>query len=79
MNRKEIIELIKKSIFEITDISIDEMEEESSLMDDIELSSLEIMNVFAELETTFKIHFTQQDMRNINTIKDICECIMDKN
>ena len=78
MDREKTIETIQKVIEEITDIPCSEMDESSALMDQLELSSLEIMTMIGELEDIFKIKISEADLRQIITIGDIADCIQEK-
>lgn len=73
MNRQEIVDQIKAEIEEITDIPKEDMEENSALMDDLELSSLEIMTMIADVEILFKRRIPESALRNFITIGDIAD------
>lgn len=73
MNRQEIVDQIKEEIEEITDIPKEDMEENSALMDDLELSSLEIMTMIADVEILFKRRIPESALRNFITIGDIAD------
>ena len=75
MDRQEIVEKIEAVIEEATDIPCDEMEEDIALMDDLELSSLEIMTMIADLETIFKVRISENALRDFITIGDIADFI----
>lgn len=77
MERQEIIEQIKTVIEEATDIPSYEMEEDSALMDELEMSSLEIMTMIADLETIFRIRIPETALRDFITIGDIGDFIED--
>ena len=77
MDRQEIVEKIEAVIEEATDIPCDEMEEDSALMNDLELSSLEIMTMIADLETIFKVRISENALRDFITIGDIADFIQE--
>ena len=76
MNDK--FEKITKIIEEIADISVDEMAEDSSLVDDLDLSSLEIMSVISEVEKEFKVKIQSSELTSVDTISDLIELIESK-
>ena len=75
MNKQEIAEKIKAVIEEATDIPQADMEEDSALMDDLELSSLEIMTMIADVENIFRIRIPENELRYFITIGDIVDFV----
>lgn len=78
MKKEEVISKIAEVIENITGIPTDGIGAETALMDDIELSSLEVMTVVAEVESVFGIRFTTKDLMSIITMDDLAECVMQK-
>lgn len=76
MSRIDVLEKIMQQIEDIADIPQDEMEETSMLMDDLELSSLEIMTLIAELEKEFDVRIPEKSLRNLITIGDMADILM---
>ena len=58
MNRSEIIAQIVGILEDVAEISPDEVREDSVLMDDLDLSSMEILTIVADLEETFGIRIS---------------------
>lgn len=69
--KKKLLELIE----ELTDIPEEEIQEDSGLLDDLELSSFEVMSMFADLEEAFDVLITEDEMRNFVTVGDVVDCI----
>ena len=61
----KIIELIYK------ETGIENITKDSTLFDDLEMSSLEVFSVFAELEESFSIHLSEKMIGGITTVSDI--------
>lgn len=78
MERYEILEKIKIVIEAATDIPTEEIEDDSALMDDLELSSLEVITIIADLEEIFGFTFSEKEMRNMITIDDLAAYIQKK-
>ena len=78
MERYEILEKIKTVIEAATDIPTEEIEDDSALMDDLELSSLEVITIIADLEEIFGFTFSEKEMRNMITIDDLAAYIQKK-
>lgn len=75
MERSELIHQIMEEIHESTEIPMDEMKENSAIMDDLDLSSLEIVMVISELEKKLHVKFPESELRNIVTIGDLADVI----
>lgn len=76
MERTELIHQIMEEIHESADIPMEEMQADSAVMDDLDLSSLEIMMVIAELEDKLQVKFPEAELRNIVTIGDLADVIL---
>ena len=60
MDRNEIIAQIVGILEDVAEISPDEVREDSVLMDDLDLSSMEILTIVADLEETFGIRISSR-------------------
>lgn len=69
---------IKEILSEYSGISVDEMSEETGLVSDLGLSSLDLVNVVVAFEDEFDIEVPDSDIRNLKTIGDI-ELYIDNN
>lgn len=78
MTKEEIISKIAAVIEEVTDIPASDIHADSVLMDDLELSSLEVMTCIADMEKAFHIRFKEKELMGIVTVDDVAECIMQK-
>ena len=70
--KEKIIDIIKNA----TDIENIEME--SNLMDDLELSSLEIFTMFSDIEDEFGIKIPTDEIETISSIEDIVRIVEEK-
>ena len=75
MNKDKIFSEIKRIIVESADIPEEEINEKSLFMDDLELSSLEVLDLIAHLEEVFQICFSEKELRKIISIKDLVDYI----
>lgn len=64
-------EVVAGIIEEVADIPKDEIEQESSLIDDLDLSSLEIMTIINNISRKFSIKISEQQILEIETVADI--------
>lgn len=75
MEREEIKNKLYELMGELLEKSVDEIDEEKALMDELDISSLEIMTMIADLEEYFKITIPENDMRGMVTVGDIIDYI----
>lgn len=75
MERETVKDKVLELIEELTDIPAEEIQEDSGMLDDLELSSFEIMSMFADLEETFDLLISEDTMRNFVTVGDVIDYI----
>lgn len=75
MDKKTVYDKICGLIEELTDIPADSISEESGLLDDLELSSFEIMTMFTDMEELFDITISEEEVGEIITVGDVADCI----
>jgi len=78
MERTEIVEIVVNEISEIVGIDKEKIKPESSLMDDIGITSLEVLVLVGKLETLTGVSLNQQDTMEIETVSDVVEAIIKK-
>jgi len=72
MNLKnEVIEIIS----EVTEISKESIKLKSNLLNDLELESLDIVNLIAEFEKKYKISIKDEEIKCFQTVEDIINYI----
>ncbi len=64
---QEILEIIAST----AEISIDEIKNESSLVEDLEMDSLMIMDLIVKLEKVINQKIKSEDMVKIRTVNDV--------
>ena len=70
MERAEIISQITAILEDVAEVSPEDVTESSVLMDDLDLSSMEILTIVADLEVTLGLRFTKKNIRNFVTMRD---------
>ena len=70
MERAEIISQILAILEDVAEVSPEDVNENSVLMDDLDLSSMEILTIVADLEETFGLRIPEKELRNFVTIGD---------
>ena len=75
MERDEIKNKLYEMVSEVLEISVNEIDEDKVLMDELDISSLEIMTMIADLEAQFQIVIPESDIRGMVRIRDIIDYI----
>ena len=71
MERAEIMSQILAILEDVAEIAPEDVNENSVLMDDLDLSSMEILTIVADLEETFGLRIPEKELRNFVTIGDL--------
>lgn len=75
MERNEVLEKVKKIIEDSAGIPAGDISEESSIVDDLELSSLEVLMAVGKMESEFGIKIQEKEFLKIEKISDILDVI----
>ena len=62
MERAEIVSQILAILEDVAEISPEDVNENSVMMDDLDLSSMEILTVVADLEETFGLRIPEKEL-----------------
>ena len=73
MERAEIISQILAILEDVAEVSPEDVNENSVLMDDLDLSSMEILTIVADLEETFGLRIPEKELLNFVTIGDLVD------
>ena len=75
MERTEIVSQILAILEDVAEISPEDVNENSVLMDDLDLSSMEILTVVADLVEAFVLRIPEQELRNFVTISGLADSL----
>ena len=79
MTDQEIIDLINTSLSEEFELDLSEMNPEAHLFDDLELDSLDIVDMVVVLESAFQFKIREEEsIRKIRTLGDIHRFVINK-
>ncbi len=73
-------ETLNKVISTIVDelgLDCDEINENSKIVSDLDVNSLELLNVIMAIEEDFKITFEENKLRKIKTVGDIAKYVVE--
>ena len=73
MERTEIVSQILAILEDVAEISPEDVNENSVLTDDPELSPMAILTVVADLEETFGLRIPEKELRNFGTVSDLAD------
>ncbi len=71
MKKEEIIKLIIEIVGEYTDIT--DIREESSFMDDLEMSSMEVFSFIGDLEDRLHIRIPERVLNKAATVEELAD------
>lgn len=69
---------IKAILSDYSGISADEISEETNLVSDLGLSSLDVVNIVVAFEDEFDIEIPDSDIRSLKTVGDIQRYVEEK-
>ena len=72
MNREEIIKAVNSIFIERFEMDEAELTPEKSIADDLQLDSLDIVDMIVGLQQRFKINLREnKEIRNVHTLEDV--------
>ena len=77
-NIESRVEIIAKIIEEVSGIPRDKINKDSAFLDDLDLSSLELMSIVAEIEHTFSVSIPEKELVSLETVIELAELIGQK-
>ena len=75
---EEVIETVIKELKEILDDETAEINESSNIIEDLDISSLEILELIGNLEEAYDIELSEREIQKIVTVGDLAEHIQNK-
>lgn len=76
MNELEIEQIIKQIVSSNTGMKIEEIDLFSNMMSDMDISSMEILLIIADIEEKLSVVIGEKDIRSFSCLKDIIEYVM---
>jgi acyl carrier protein len=78
MTDNEVREMVKQIISEKTAINIASIQEDLNFKDDLDIDSLDQIEIIMETEKKFKIRIPDEEIERILTCQDLVEFVLDK-
>ena len=76
MNEQNVFETVRDIIVDITEIDAGEIGEDSSMMDDLSLSSVEVLTVISAVEDAFSLRIPEKKLRSFVTVSDLVQYVI---
>ena len=70
-----MLEKIRTIICNFADVKPEDISLTTNIKNDLGLNSLELVNLVVELENTFNIHISDDEINNIETVNDAIKVI----
>jgi acyl carrier protein len=77
MDRQEILKTIKDILSEEFEIDKDDISPESHLFEDLELDSLDAIDLLIDMERKFGIKIDNERAKTLQTVDDVIDFIID--
>jgi acyl carrier protein len=78
MNKAEVISKVNNFLINEFELSPDRIVDNASLRDDLDIESLDFVDIAVEIEKEFGFKIKGDDMINVNTLDDLYNYILSK-
>ncbi len=77
MNPEEIRQQIKVIIANVTGISPQEIPDNASFQDDLDLDSLSLLEVGVDVDYTFKLGLPEEELQGLQALDDVVNLVLE--
>ena len=78
MERAEVLQVLRDKAVEMLEVEADQVQEDKSFVDDLQVDSLSLVEYTMELEDTFGIELPEEELTDVKTIGAFVDVIMGK-
>lgn len=75
MTRDEILDHVRRTIAELFELDVDEVRAESTVFEDLDLDSIDAIDLVAKLQQLTGERIDEQAMRRVRTVGDLAELV----
>jgi acyl carrier protein len=75
MSRADALDLVRRTIAELFELELDEIEAESTVFEDLDLDSIDAIDLVAKLQHHTGERIQEQAMREVRTVHDLAELV----
>ena len=73
---EEVYSQVKTILVEEFEIEVEDISMDANLFTDLELDSLDAIDLMVTLDKELEIEIKTEDMKDIRTIKDVCDFVL---
>ena len=78
MERADVMQVMRDKAQEMLEVSPDDVQEDKSFVDDLEVDSLSLVEYTMDLEDAFDIELPEEELSDLKTIGAFLDVIMSK-
>lgn len=78
MDRKQVLESLRKQAVEVLQVDADTVTEEASFKDDLEADSLDLVELVMALEEEFDIEVPEEELEGVTTVGAAVDLVISK-
>jgi acyl carrier protein len=75
MTRGEILDHVRRTIAELFELDLEDVRAESTVFDDLDLDSIDAIDLVAKLQQLTGERIEEQAMRRVRTVGDLAELV----
>ena len=78
MDPQEVRAEVKRLIAEVTGLDVEEIGDNASFADDLELDSLAMIEIGVEVDFAYKLQLSEEEMGTLHTVAEAVEMVLSK-
>ena len=78
MERAEVLQVLRDKAVEMLEVEAEQVQEDKSFVDDLQVDSLSLVEYTMELEDTFGIELPEEELTDVKTIGAFVDVILRK-
>lgn len=78
MERAEVLQVLREKAVEMLEVEADQVQEDKSFVDDLQVDSLSLVELTMELEDTFGVELPEEELVDVTTIGAFVDVILAK-
>ncbi len=78
MERAEVLQVLRDKAVEMLEVEADQVQEDKSFVDDLQVDSLSLVEFTMELEDTLGIELPEEELTDVKTIGAFVDVILTK-
>jgi acyl carrier protein len=75
LSRREIFEALCEALIREFELPAEQLQADAHLVDDLDLDSIDAIDLAVRLEERLGVAFTERDLKNVQTLQDVVDLI----